>query len=90
MCKSKDSENQEENKTEGQNFTCNLRALRRHCIKNRHDSLLDITAWAQEHFLKSLSVNTGRCVIHKCKLKLYHAKKKPYVNTFQKCTVFSY
>ena len=27
-----------------------------HCIKYRHDSLLDITAWAQEHFQKSLSV----------------------------------
>ena len=34
-----------------------LRALRRHCIKDRHDSLLDITelTWAQEDFQKSLS-----------------------------------
>ena len=35
-----------------------LRALRRHCIKNRHDSVTEITAWA--HFRKSLSVNTVR------------------------------
>ena len=61
-----------------------LRALRRHCIKNRHDSVTEITAWAQDHFRKSLSVNTVRRAIHKCKLKLYHAKKKPYVNTIQK------
>ena len=26
---------------------------RRHCSKCRHDSLLDITAWAQEHVQKS-------------------------------------
>ena len=61
-----------------------LRALRRHCIKNRHDSVTEITAWAQDHFRKLLSVNTVRRAIHKCKLKLYHAKKKPYVNTIQK------
>ena len=61
-----------------------LRALKRHCIKNRHDSVTEITAWAQDHFRKSLSVNTVRRAIHKCKLKLYHAKKKPYVNTIQK------
>ena len=30
-------------------------------------------------------VNTVCYVIHKCKLKLYHAKKKPHVNTIQKC-----
>ena len=56
----------------------------RHCIKNRHDSVTEITAWAQDHFRKSLSVNTVHRAIHKCKLKLYHAKKKPYVNTIQK------
>ena len=63
---------------------CDLRALRRHCIKNRHDSVTEITAWAQDHFRKSSSVNTVPRAIHKCKLKLYHAKKKPYVNTIQK------
>ena len=60
-----------------------LRALRRQCIKNRHDSVSEITAWAQDHFQKSLSVNTVRRAFHKCKLKLYHAKK-PYLNTIQK------
>ncbi len=33
---------------------CSLRALRRH----RHDSVIDITKWAQEYFQKPLSVNT--------------------------------
>ncbi len=27
-----------------------LRALRRHCITHRHDSVIDITKWAQEYF----------------------------------------
>ncbi len=27
---------------------CDLRSLRRHCIKNRHSSISDITTWAQE------------------------------------------
>ena len=61
-----------------------LRALRKHCIKNRHHSIKDITTWAQEYFLKPLSVNTVRRYIHKCKLKLYHAKRKPYINNTQK------
>ncbi len=25
---------------------CGLRALRRHCITHRHDSVIDITKWA--------------------------------------------
>ena len=58
--------------------------IRRHCIRNRHDSLLDITAWPQENFQKSLSLNTVHVAIHKCKLKLYQINKKPYVNTIQK------
>ncbi len=29
-----------------------LRALRRHCITHRHDSVIDITKWAQEYFQK--------------------------------------
>ncbi len=61
-----------------------LRSLRRHCIKNRHHSVKDITTWAQEHFRKPLSVNTVRRYIYKCKLKLYHAKQKPYINNTQK------
>ncbi len=62
-----------------------LQALRRHCITHRHDSVIDITKWAQEYFQKPLSVNTIRRAICRCKLKLYHAKRKPYVNMVQKC-----
>ncbi len=61
-----------------------LRALRRHCITHRHDSVIDITKWAQEYFQKPLSVNTIRRAISRCQLKLYHAKRKPYVNMVQK------
>ncbi len=61
-----------------------LRALRRHCITHRHDSVIYITKWAQEYFQKPLSVNTIRCAICRCQLKLYHAKRKPYVNMVQK------
>ncbi len=53
-----------------------LRALRRHCITHRHDSVIDITKWAQEYFQKPLSVNTIRRAICRCQLKLYHAKRK--------------
>ncbi len=60
-----------------------LRSLRRHCIKNRHSSISDITTWAQDYFGKPLSSTTIRSYIHKCQLKLYCAKRKPYVN----CTV---
>ncbi len=47
-----------------------LRALRRHCITHRHDSVIDITKWAQEYFQKPLSVNTIRRAICRCQLKL--------------------
>ncbi len=60
-----------------------LRALRWHCITHRHDSVIDITKWAQEYFQKPLSVNTIRRAICRCQLKLYHAKRKPYVNMVQ-------
>ncbi len=63
---------------------CGLRALRRHCITHRHDSVIDITKWAQEYFQKPLSVNTICRAICRCQLKLYHAKRKPYVNMVQK------
>ncbi len=53
-----------------------LRALRWHCIAHRHYSVIDITKWAQEYFQKPLSVNTVRCAICRCQLKLYHAKKE--------------
>ncbi len=35
-----------------------LRSLRRHCIKNRHSSISDITTWAQDYFGKPLSRTT--------------------------------
>ncbi len=63
---------------------CGLQALRQHCITHRHDSVIDITKWAQEYFQKPLSVNTIRRAICRCQLKLYHAKRKPYVNMVQK------
>ncbi len=61
-----------------------LWALRRHCITHRHDSVIDITKWAQEYFQKPLSVNTICRTICRCQLKLYHAKRKSYVNMVQK------
>ncbi len=45
-----------------------LRSLRRHCIKNRHSSISDITTWAQDYFGKPLSSTTIRSYIHKCQL----------------------
>ncbi len=48
-----------------------LRGLRRHCITHRHDSVIDITKWAQEYFQKPLSLNTIRRAICRCQLKLY-------------------
>ena len=71
-------------KRQGRKPTLNardLRSLRRHCIKNRHQCVKDITTWAQEHFRKPLSVNTVRRYIRKCNLKLYYAKQKPFINT---------
>ncbi len=56
--------------------TRGLQALRRHCITHRHDSVIDITKWAQEYFQKPLSVNSIRHAICRCQPKLYHAKKE--------------
>ncbi len=53
-------------------------------VTHRHDSVIDITKWAQEYFQKPLSINTIRHAICRCQLKLYHAKRKPYVNMVQK------
>ncbi len=63
---------------------CGLQDLRRHCITHRHDSVIDITKWAQEYFQKPLSVNTIRRAICRFQIKLYHTKRKPYVNMVQK------
>ncbi len=51
---------------------------------HRHDSVIVITKWAQENFQKPLSVNTIHRAICRCQVKLYHAKRKPYVNMVQK------
>ncbi len=61
-----------------------LRALRWHCITHRHDSVIDISKWAQEYIQKTLSVHTICHAICRCQLKFYHAKRKPYVNMVQK------
>ena len=66
-----------------------LRSLRQHCIKNRHSSISDITTWAQDYFGKPLSSTTIRSYIHKCQLKLYCAKRKPYVNESRSAVDFS-
>ncbi len=63
---------------------CGLWALRWHCITHLHDSVTDITKLSQEYFQKPLSVNTIRRAICRCQLKLYHGKRKPYVNMVQK------
>ncbi len=51
---------------------------------SRRDSVIDNTKWAQEYFQKPLSVNTIRCAICRCQLRLCQAKRKPYVNMVQK------
>ncbi len=51
---------------------------------HRHDSVIDITKWAQEYFQKPLSVNTIRRAICRCQLNFYYAKRKPYLNMVQK------
>ncbi len=58
--------------------------FRWHCITHRHDSVIDINKWAQEYFQKSLSLNTIGRAICKCQLKLYQAKRKPFMNMVQK------
>ncbi len=61
-----------------------LRALKRHCITHRHDSVIDITKWTLEYFQKPLLVNIIHRAICRCQLKLYLAKRKPCVNAVQK------
>ncbi len=61
-----------------------LQALRRYCLTHRHDSVIDITKWTQEYFQKPLSVNTIHRAVCRCQLKLYNAKRKPYVKMVQK------
>lgn len=61
-----------------------LRSLGRYCIKNRPHCVKDIATWAQEHFRKTLSVTTVPRYICKCRLKLYYAKPKPFINNIEK------
>ncbi len=61
-----------------------LRSLRRHCIKNRHSSISDNHHMGSGLLWQPLSSTTIRSYIHKCQLKLYCAKRKPYVNSVQK------
>ncbi len=61
-----------------------LDALRQHRITHRYDYVIEITKWAQEYFQKPLFLNTIHRAICRCQLKLYHAKRKPYVNIVQK------
>ena len=48
---------------------CNLLAIRWWCIKNRHDYVMEITAWAQEHFEKSTK--------SLCHLQMQHDSEMP-------------
>src|SRR4029434_9911526 len=52
-----------------------LRSLRRHCIKNRHSSISDITTWAQDYVGKPLSSTTIRSYIHNCQFTLLCQKE---------------
>ncbi|KAI4883252.1 hypothetical protein NFI96_008388 [Prochilodus magdalenae] len=61
-----------------------LRALKRHCTSNRNATVKEITEWAQEYFQKALSVNTIHSAIRRCQLKLYSAKRKPFLSKLHK------
>ncbi len=53
-----------------------LRALKQYCITHRHDSVFDITKWAQEYLQKTLSVNTIYHAIYRWQIKLLSCKKE--------------
>ncbi|KAI4898619.1 hypothetical protein NFI96_006397 [Prochilodus magdalenae] len=63
---------------------CDLQALKRHCTSNRNAIVKEITEWAQEYFQKALSVNTIHRAIRRCQLKLYSAKRKPFLSKLHK------
>lgn len=60
---------------------CDVRGLRQRCFKNTHDSVMEITAQAQEHFQKLLFVKKVHCLVHKFSLKRHHAKMKQWKHT---------
>ncbi len=66
-----------------------LRSLRRHCIKNRHSSISDITTWAQDYFGKPLSSTTIRSYIHKCQLNCTVPKGSPMLTVSRSAVDFS-
>ncbi len=49
-----------------------------------NDSVIDITKWAQKILPETTVGKHNRRAICRCQLKLYHAKRKPYVNMVQK------
>ncbi|KAI4871611.1 hypothetical protein NFI96_000999 [Prochilodus magdalenae] len=61
-----------------------LRALKRHRTSNRNATVKEITEWVQEYFQKALSVNTIHRAIRRCQLKLYSAKRKPFLSKLHK------
>uniref|UniRef100_A0A803JU59 Paired domain-containing protein n=1 Tax=Xenopus tropicalis TaxID=8364 RepID=A0A803JU59_XENTR len=65
-----------------------LRALKQHCTTNRNATVKEIPEWAQEYFQKPLSVNTIHRAICRCQLKLYSAKKKPFLSKIHKLRRF--
>ncbi len=69
--------------------TCGLRTLRWNCITHLHDSVIDITKWAQEYFQKPLSVITIRCAICRCQLKLLIVKKESHMWTWSRSAAVS-
>ncbi len=60
-----------------------LRSLRRHCIKNRHSSISDITTWAQDYFGKPCQV-PQYVVTSTMPVKTVLCQKEAYVNSVQK------
>ena len=44
--------------------TCRKSILDAHALENRNDFVMGITAWTQENFQKTLSVNTALCAIY--------------------------
>lgn len=91
----KDSENLEKSlrtrqKAKGHDWTLVVFEPSGCFTTTRYDCVVEITAWAQEQFQQSLTVNTVRRAIHDCKLKLHHPKKKPRVNMIQKRSLSSF
>ncbi len=62
---------------------CGPWVLRWYFITHRHDSVIDITKWAQEYLQKPLSVNNPPCLLQ-MPTKALSCKKEPYLNMVQK------